>query len=130
MIVDIISFVSVDEIWLLNHDRNRRGACVAQAVERPTLDQVTRSRFMISSPALGTLCWQLGPWNLLWILYLPFSLPLPCSRSVSIKNLKKRYISFILERKTTLHWDDGLWSNSAFTGCLTSIRYAAFRNLC
>ena len=30
------------------------------------------------------LCWQLGVWNLLWILCVSLSLPLPCSCSVSL----------------------------------------------
>ena len=30
------------------------------------------------------MCWQLRAWSLLLILWLPLSLPLPCSRSVSL----------------------------------------------
>ena len=35
------------------------------------------------------LCWRLRAWSLLRILCLPLSLPLPCSRSVSLPQEKK-----------------------------------------
>ena len=35
------------------------------------------------------LCWQLRAWSLLRILCLPLSLPLPCSRSVSVSKINE-----------------------------------------
>ena len=59
------------------------GAWVAQSVERPSLVQVMISQFVGSSPMLGSVltAQSLDPAS---ILCLPFSLPLPCSHSVSL----------------------------------------------
>ena len=41
-----------------------------------------------------TLCWQLRTWSLLQILYLPFSLPLPCLCSVCLSKINAKKIFF------------------------------------
>ena len=56
-----------------------RGACVAQAVERQTSAQVVISRFTGSCPASGS---ARTVQNLLRVLRLPLSLPLPLSHTL------------------------------------------------
>ena len=69
-----------------------RGTWVAQSVGRPTSSQVMISQFVSSSPVLGSVL-TAQSLELLWILCLPLSLPLPCSHSVSLSlskiNIKK-----------------------------------------
>ena len=57
-----------------------RGAWVAHSIVHPTSAQVVISRFVSSSPAVGSV---LGAWSLLQILCLPLFLPFPCLCSVS-----------------------------------------------
>ena len=59
-----------------------RGAWVAQWVERPTSAQVMISRSVGSSPALGSVL-TAQSLELLQVLCLPLSLPLPYSCAVS-----------------------------------------------
>ena len=59
-----------------------RGAQVAQLVRHPTLDLSSGHDLEHESPTWGSV---LTAWSLLGILSLPFSLPLPCSLSVSLK---------------------------------------------
>ena len=62
-------------------------------VKHLTSDQVTISWLVSLSPTLGSV---LTAWSLLWILYLPFSLPLLATRTQSLslskinEHLKKR----------------------------------------
>ena len=60
-----------------------RGTWVAQLVERSTSAQVMISWLWVQAPRWA-LCWQHWARSLLWILCLPLSPPLPCSRSVSL----------------------------------------------
>ena len=60
-----------------------RGTWMAQLVKCPTAPQVMISQSMGSSPASG-FALTAQAWSLLQILWLPLSLPLPCSRSVSL----------------------------------------------
>ena len=63
--------------------RKKRSAWGAQSVERPTWAQVKISRIVGSSPASGSVLTAQTP-ELLRILRLPLSLPLPCLCSVSL----------------------------------------------
>ena len=64
-----------------------RGIWVAQSVKCLTWAQVTLARFMSSSPKSSSV---LTAWSLEPALCLPVSLPLPCSRSLSL-SLKDRW---------------------------------------
>ena len=61
----------------------KRGAWGAQWAERPTSAPVTISQFVGSSPASGSVLTAQNL-ELLWILCLPLSRPLPCSRSLCL----------------------------------------------
>ena len=63
---------------------HNRGTWVAQSIKRPTLAQGMISLSMSSSPTLGSVL-TAQSLELLWILCLPLSLPLPHSYSVSQK---------------------------------------------
>ena len=77
------------------------GAWVAQLVERPTLDQVMISQLVSLSPTWA-LCWQLRAWSLLQMLCLPLSLPLPCSRALSLSLSVSRINKTLKRMKTQL----------------------------
>ena len=66
-----------------------RGTWVTQSVKCPTSAQVTISRLSRVQALCRAPCRQLRAWSLLWIPCLPLSLPLPCSRCLS---LSKKYI--------------------------------------
>ena len=68
---------------------------MAQSVERPTPAQVMISRFVSSSPASGSVL-MAQSLELIWILGLPLSLPLPhlCVRVCSLSlSLSQEYIN-------------------------------------
>ena len=67
--------------------RHVRGAWVAQSVKLPTSAPVMISRFVSSSPVLGSV---LTVRSLLGILSLPLSLPLPWLHSLSFSLSKIR----------------------------------------
>ena len=83
-----------------------RGTWVAQLVKRPTLAQVMISRFMGSSPALGSVltAWSLEPAS--DSVSPSLSLPLPCSHSVSLSVSKIK----IKNKNKTIH------TNNAWRG--------------
>ena len=66
------------------------GAWVAQSVKRLTSAQVMISQLVGSSPPSGSVlaAQSLKP---AWILCLPLSLPLPCSRSLSLSLKTKHF---------------------------------------
>ena len=63
--------------------KTHRSTWVAQSVKHLTSAQIVISQFVSSSPtSVSVLAAQ--SLELLWILCLPLSLPLPCSRPVSV----------------------------------------------
>ena len=78
-----------------------QGAWVAQSVKRLTSAQVMISQFVGSSPTLGSAL-TAQVWSLLWIVYLPLSLSLPHSCSVSLSKINKTLKKFKKPTKSSI----------------------------
>ena len=81
---------STDELLAEGPAPRCRGAWVAQSVQRPTSAQVMISQFMSSSPPLGSVL-TARSLELLRILCLPLSLPLPYLSSLSLSKINRKH---------------------------------------